>query len=92
MLPGFSAVETSSQAPDSAVALAGPWDSPKECRPLGTDTFCTLLVMWCKDVYFCPGGSIPAVWNGVFVGYGYLEEHTPYPCGVCIGITDPSDW
>src|SRR2546430_11496933 len=42
---------------EPTVALAGPWDSPKQCRPLGTDTFCTGVVFWCKDVYFCPGGS-----------------------------------
>ena len=88
MLPGFTAVN----AFEPAVVLAGPWDSPKECRPLGTDTFCTGLVFWCKDVYFCPGGSAPAFWNGVFVGIGRLDTHTPYPCGVCVGVSSPDDW
>ncbi|MDQ1919265.1 hypothetical protein [Massilia pseudoviolaceinigra] len=88
MLPGFTALEAS----QPAVALAGPWDSAAACRPLGTDTFCTALVQWCKDVYFCPGGSAPVSWNGVFVGYGTLDTHTPYPCGVCIGVSSPDDW
>ncbi|MDM5177585.1 hypothetical protein F2P44_19235 [Massilia sp. CCM 8695] len=88
MLPGFTAL----QASQPAVALAGPWDSAQACRPLGTDTFCTALVQWCKDVYFCPGGSAPVSWNGVFVGYGTLDTHTPYPCGVCVGIDGPDDW
>lgn len=88
MLPGFTAV--SGQEP--SVALAGPWDSPQQCRPLGTNTFCTLLVQWCQDAYFCPGGSSPAVWNGQVVGYGTIQTHTPYPCGVCVGVSSPDDW
>jgi hypothetical protein len=90
MLPGFTAIDTG----QPSVALAGPWDSPKTCRPLGTDTFCTGLVMWCKDVYFCPdyrSGS-PVYWHDQLIGYGRLDTHTPYPCGVCVGVTSPDDW
>lgn len=86
MLPGFTAVSD----PEPAVALAGPWDSPKECRPLGTDTFCTGVVMWCKDVYLCPGNSV-VKWHDQVL-YGSLDTHTPYPCGVCIGVSTPDDW
>lgn len=88
MLPGFTAIG----GPGPAVALAGPWDTPQACRPLGTDTFCTGVVLWCKDAYFCPGGSTPAVWHDQVVGYGRIETHTPYPCGVCVGVTNPDDW
>ena len=88
MLPGFTAMS----ALEPSVALAV-WEVPKgECRPIGTDTFCTALVMWCKDVYFCPGGSSPAFWNGVLVGFGRIETRDPYPCGVCVGISSPDDW
>lgn len=89
MLPGFSALSILSNA-GAPVALAGPWDSPKECRPLGTDTFCTGLVMWCTDVYACPGNS-SFVWHDQ-IFFGRQDNHTPYPCGACFGITSPDDW
>jgi len=71
-------------------AAAGPpvrlalWDTPPEprCRPSRTDTFCTGLVMWCKDVYICRDDT----------PQGHEETKTPYPCGVCFGVTSPSDW
>jgi hypothetical protein len=90
MLPGFTAINTQ----DPAVELAGPWDSPQTCRPLGTDTFCTGLVMWCKDVYFCPDwkNGTPQYWHDQLVGYGRLDTHVPYPCGVCVGVSSPDDW
>jgi hypothetical protein len=90
MLPGFTSVTEA----DPPVALSGPWDSPKTCRPLGTDTFCTGVVMWCKDVYFCPDytSSRAVYWHDQLVGYGRLDTHTPYPCGVCIGVDSPDDW
>jgi hypothetical protein len=60
------------------------WDTPPEprCRPVRTDTFCTGLVMWCKDVYLCRDDT----------PQGHEETKTPYPCGVCVGVTPPSDW
>jgi hypothetical protein len=61
-----------------------PWADPNKefCRPDHTDTFCTGLVLWCKDVFLCYTGS-----RGT-----YYKSRTPYPCGVCVGVTDPSDW
>jgi hypothetical protein len=90
MLPGFTALG----ATEPAVALAGPWDSPQPCRPLGTDTFCTGVVMWCKDVYFCPDWQkgTAQYWHDQWVGIGRLDTHVPYPCGVCVGVSSPSDW
>jgi hypothetical protein len=93
MIPGFTAL---SAAPPVRQAI---WEDPpnddyeggipgywKFCRPVRTDTFCTGLLLWCKDVFLCQdsrrtGGP-----------YGFEESRTPYPCGVCIGVTDPSDW
>jgi hypothetical protein len=86
MIPGFTAF----QSAEPAVRLAGVWDGPKECRPLGTETFCTGLVMWCKDVFLCPGTSV-VIWQGIPL-VGTLDSRTPYPCGVCVGITSPDDW
>jgi len=89
MVPGFTAVkETEPGHVPCQQGVAQAWDDPwadpeKEfCRPSHTDTFCTGLVLWCTDVFQCYSGK---------QGY-YQEERTPYPCGVCIGITDPSDW
>lgn len=84
MLPEFTGLCANSFT-KPAVRLAGLWDVPdkKTCEPLRTDTFCTGLVLWCKDVYFCRSPED---------FFGSEETRTPYPCGVCVGITDPSDW
>jgi hypothetical protein len=84
MLPGFTALISDSSF-EPAVRLAGLWDAPdqKTCVPRGTETFCTGLVMWCRDVFYCRGPN--DFW-------GHEESRTPYPCGVCVGVTDPSDW
>jgi hypothetical protein len=93
MVPGFTAFPS---APSSVDVLASqgvrlawddPWDSPageggKRCTFSRTDTFCTALVLWCKNVYGC-----------FSPGQGFFEESTtPYPCGVCIGVSSPDDW
>jgi hypothetical protein len=84
MFPGFAVSEGSTTA---SVRLAGLWDTPsqKTCRFARTDTFCTGLVLWCKDVYVC----VDPRDNQLF---GHEESRTPYPCGVCVGITSPDDW
>jgi hypothetical protein len=90
MLPGFSGLvsttATATEAPEAPIRLAGLWDIPdhKICTFARTDTFCTGLVLWCKEVYNCRGGD-----NQFF---GHDESRTPYPCGVCVGVTNPSDW
>lgn len=91
MLPGFTGLSTYSRgataASDPAVRLAGLWDIPsqKTCRFARTDTFCTLAVLWCKEVYVCDTPGIPEI-------FGHEESRTPYPCGVCVGISSPDDW
>jgi hypothetical protein len=86
MVPGFTGVVVAeprpAYGPDPVVRLAL-WDTPPQsrCRPIRTDTFCTALVMWCKDVYMCTDER-----------GGHEETKTPYPCGVCFGVTSPSDW
>lgn len=85
MVPGFtgSAITAGLEVVDHApAAQLAVWDVSPHCRPINTDTFCTGVVLWCKDNYRC--------WDpkkGV-----YLWSNTPYPCGVCVGISDPSDW
>jgi len=80
MIPGFTATES-----QPAVRLAGIWDDPgggeKRCVAIGTTTFCTGLVLWCRDQFICTQG-----------GKSFEESRTPYPCGVCVGITSPDDW
>jgi len=87
MVPGFSGLHVSDQSllSSETVRLAGLWDTPdqKVCRPARTDTFCTGLVLWCKDVFICTDRNSPL---------GHEESRTPYPCGVCVGITSPDDW
>lgn len=80
MLPGFTAL-SDTRAP---IAAAGAWDTPsgEDCRFARTDTFCTGLVLWCKEVFVCRNNTIQ----------GYEKTKTPYPCGICVGISDPSDW
>ncbi len=97
MFPGFAPPEPSTDTPSTPattarsrgqaespsgplVRLAGLWEtpSPTKCRFSHTDTFCTLAVMWCKDVFICQGDR--------------EESRTPYPCGVCIGVSTPADW
>lgn len=80
MLPGFTAL---SDTPPP-IAAAGAWDTPsgEDCRFARTDTFCTGLVLWCKEVFVCRNNTI----------HGYEKTKTPYPCGICVGISDPSDW
>ena len=90
MLPGFTGLSASTKSgaasdSDPPVRLAGLWDIPPAgtCRYSRTDTFCTALVLWCKEVYICyDGRSI----------FGKEQSRTPYPCGVCVGVSDPSDW
>ena len=91
MFPGFIQVGHSPAGPEyhqrpAIFDYAGLWDPPpqEECRFVRTDTFCTGLVMWCKEVSVCRGGDNPF--------FGREVSRTPYPCGVCVGITDPSDW
>jgi hypothetical protein len=87
MVPGFSGLEIDEQSLSSTatVRLAGLWDTPdqKTCRFSRTDTFCTGVVLWCKEVYVCFDRNSPL---------GHEESRTPYPCGVCVGIDTPSDW
>lgn len=68
----------------SAVSMrhAGLWDSPQGCRFTGTRTFCTALVLWCVNQYVCPNNT----------PLGADQSTAPYPCGVCVGITNPSSW
>jgi hypothetical protein len=88
MVSGFTNVTRHGRAehadPSPAVRLAL-WETPgggeKKCTPIRTDTFCTGVVLWCKDVYFCS-----------YQGRSYEESRTPYPCGVCVGVSTPSDW
>jgi hypothetical protein len=89
MVPGFTALSMSSADSksefDSSIRLAGLWDTPPQttCRFARTDTFCTALVLWCKDVYACSDRNSPL---------GHEETRTPYPCGVCVGVSSPDDW
>jgi hypothetical protein len=90
MVPGFSGILTSQPArqivpTNPPVRLAGLWDTPSQttCRFARTDTFCTGVVLWCKDVYVCSDRYSPL---------GHEESRTPYPCGVCIGVSSPDDW
>ena len=89
-IPGFTGIlpepEINSLGAIAApVRLAGLWDTPpaETCRFARTDTFCTGLVMWCKDVYVCSDRNSPL---------GHEESRTPYPCGVCVGVSSPDDW
>lgn len=92
MIPGFGAL-SNVVASDQPVLFAIPsatvrlalWEtpSPTTCRFARTDTFCTGLVMWCKDVFVCSDANSPL---------GHEETRTPYPCGVCVGISSPDDW
>jgi hypothetical protein len=91
MLPGFSGLLGTDQVhgtghPKPAVKLAGLWEIPPvgTCRYVRTDTFCTGLVEWCKEVYTCWTERSPII--------GEIQDRTPYPCGVCVGVSDPSDW
>lgn len=85
MVPGFTGLDTTATKPDrAAIQAAGVWDTPSgdRCQFARTDTFCTLLVMWCKEVFVCNNNTV----------HGYEKTKTPYPCGVCIGVSNPSDW
>jgi hypothetical protein len=96
MFPGFALPEPSTASPTvpttaarprgsvegatgPLVRLAGLWEtpSPTRCRFSHTATFCTGVVMWCKDVFICGDKE---------------ESRTPYPCGVCIGVSSPEEW
>ena len=90
MLPGFTGLLTqhsmaSGEKNSPTVRLAGLWDTPpaQTCRFARTDTFCTGLVLWCKEVFICSDRNSPL---------GHEETRTPYPCGVCVGISSPDDW
>lgn len=89
-LPGFTGLLPAGSASneiqtEAPVRLAGLWDVPdqKTCRFVRTDTTCTLLVLWCTEVYVCRDPSN---------FFGYEEKRTPYPCGVCFGFPSPDDW
>jgi hypothetical protein len=85
MLPGFTGLlHRSVVRYPPAVRQAGPWDTPSgtTCEPTGTDTFCTGLVLWCTNNYRCYSEQQGS----------YLTSTTPYPCGVCVGISNPSSW
>ena len=85
MVPGFTALSNQSTRFEPAVIqAAGIWDQPtgNECRFARTDTFCTGLVLWCKEVYVCNNNTL----------HGYEKTVTPHPCGVCVGVSNPSDW
>jgi hypothetical protein len=87
MVPGFTAIVDTSLPSRSpvvpSVELAGVWDIPKgECRYARTDTFCTGLVIWCREIFICNNGTL----------FGREESKTPYPCGVCVGVSSPDDW
>jgi hypothetical protein len=84
MVPGFTAVPLPIfPASPPAIQAAGAWDTPGgDCQYARTDTFCTALVLWCKEVFVCRDGTF----------HGYETTKTPYPCGICVGISDPSDW
>lgn len=84
MIPGFTGLLGLAQVHEPnpvepAVRLAGLWDIPPAgtCRFSRTDTDCTLLVLWCTDVYVC--------WTERDPVFGKEERRTPYPCGVCVG-------
>ena len=79
MLPGFAKIIHHASASVPLIQHAGLWDSPNECRFIGTKTFCTGVVLWCQNNFICPGPN-------------EFQSSAPYPCGVCVGITDPSDW
>jgi hypothetical protein len=87
MVPGFTAVIDSTPWADTqsghTVELAWIWDTPRgECRFARTDTFCTGVVLWCTEVFVCNDGTL----------FGHEKSKAPYPCGVCVGISNPSDW
>jgi hypothetical protein len=82
-LPGFTGVDPinkngSMERREPSVRLAGLWDTPSgQCIFTGTSTACTGLVLWCTDNFIC--------------GDKYTSR-APYPCGACVGVTNPSDW
>lgn len=84
MTSGYTSADNRpSSTSDLAVQAAGVWTTPGGgCSFSRTDTFCTGLVLWCKEVYVCNNDTL----------FGYEETKTPYPCGVCVGVSDPSDW
>jgi hypothetical protein len=84
MVPGFTGLTAGTE--QTGPRLAGLWDTPPQerCRYARTDTFCTGLVLWCREVYVCADERSPL--------FGHEESKTPYPCGVCVGIDSPDDW
>lgn len=82
MLPGFENVVHHGLRSEPLARHAGLWDGPRDCRFTGTSTFCTGLVLWCVNNYVCANNTV----------FGNTKSTTPYPCGVCVGVTDPSDW
>lgn len=78
MTPAFARIVHHAPESSTVAMHAGPWEAAHGCHRIGTKTFCTLFVLWCVNRYFCPDQM----------------EHTttPYPCGLCFGITSPSDW
>lgn len=86
MVPGFLTQDPRPSPTDSPVALAG-WEpdnsAKKACGPFMTATFCTGLVLWCREFRMCRWIDSAGVWE---------ESLTPYPCGICVGITSPDDW
>lgn len=85
MLPGFTAIPTSSSVENlrlnpQGVLPAGIWDDPdpedctQPCIPIRTETSCIIVTLWCTDIFMCCGRR--------------EESRFPYPCGVCVGL----DW
>lgn len=85
MTPGFTGLTGyAAERYAPAIKQAGPWDTPsgQTCQGTNTDTFCTGVILWCTDNYRCCDDR----------GDCYLTSTTPYPCGVCVGISNPSSW
>jgi len=94
MVPGFLTESPGSPGANreaaAPVQLAGLWDfndgsgeRKKICGQKMTETFCTGLVLWCRDFRMCRWSDSFAFWK---------DSITPYPCGVCVGIDSPDDW
>jgi len=86
MLPGFSGLASATAivtpTPHAPIRLAGLWDTPPgTCTYVETTTACAGLVLFCTEVYQC--------WNGQQM---VISKKTAYPCGVCVGASNPSDW
>jgi hypothetical protein len=84
MVPGFTGVIRNAQSGSSpSVRLPGSGTSPAgTCKFTGTSTFCTGLALWCQDNFPCADSR----------GQVSTQSRTPYPCGACVGVSNPSDW